>query len=287
MKSLRLTKSALRTLNAGFAGMFLFLTAATTLQLPYHFSWYILHRRLMFPSRLVLGWAQIAIWEFIPTLYPLKRIEVIYVITAATLGFLGSLLMYFLWTKRWIGKVLVGLFILTHILVGWFLSFWLGDLVRSPAEICRVAVTDNVSIRILGYGPQNESWFDNYFVLSTVDRGQTWNQVLVQYYDTWDMGPPPPDCEGQELYYQTLPNDEFIWIWTKENLSISNDGGRSWQSWTPSCGVRERCEYGSIIAVTFEDPKRGHMKASLLFKPRGVVTDLYSSDGGLTWSRVP
>jgi hypothetical protein len=275
------------TISTGFGGMLLFFAAATILQLPYHFSWYMLHRYLMVPSRLILGWIQLPLRSFVTFLYPIKYIEVVYVAVAAQLGFVLGLLVFFLWTRYRIGKLLVGVFVLSNVVIGGFVSFWLGDFVRTPTEICRIALTGGLSIRVLGYGPQNESFFDNYFILSTVDGGQTWSQALVQYYDIWDENPPPPDCEERNLHYQTLPDNKFIWLWTRENLSISNDGGYNWRSWTPACMVRVQCDYGSITAVTFEDVEMGYMNVVPFINPPGATTDLYSSDGGLTWSTMP
>ncbi len=275
-------KNPPKPLVASLVGMFLFIGAATILFLPYNYKWYVLHRYLMIPSRLIIGWVYALMLE-VGWFFRVRQLELLYVIVAAVSGFVVGGLVYFFWTRHWIGKILVVIFVLLQFLLGGFLSLFAGDFVRTSAEVCRVDVMDDVGIKILGYGTEEGSSFDNYFVLSTIDDGNSWQQAMVQSYDSWDGEPDPPDCEGEILHFETLPNNELIWMWTTSNLSVSDDGGGSWRTWRPSCGIRERCNYyGSISTVKFEDTRQGHIQIDPY--GNGPTTDIISSDGGLTWS---
>jgi hypothetical protein len=144
-------------------------------------------------------------------------------------------------------------------------------------------ITNDLTIRIVGFHSHKDPGYSvDYFVLTTTDHGNHLVQVITQDYDAWDNYHPPPDCENDQLMSRTL-DDNFIWMWTLENFSVSHDGGRSWYNWLPACKILVNCDYSSIDQVIFEDKIFGQMIVNPFRNPVGTTTHLFSTNGGITW----
>ncbi len=271
-----------KTLQAGLVGMAVFLIAGILNQIPPDFHWYLFHYNLRNFIFLMTGGIQTFIWLFVSAfIIPFEHLGYFRMVLGGVIGFAMGSLIYVFWVKHWGGKTIVIILLLINFAISAFVMILNGFIFVMPArEVCQISLEDEIKIRVIGYPSiLNSNLYGEYFVLSSIDSGQTWEQVIWQTYDAWDAYPPPPDCEGKELHFGEI-GDQFMWFWTNKNLSVSKDGGQSWQNWQPSCGVRENCDYGDILSVTFDDPQNGRMEVYLR---GGKSKEIFSSDGGLTW----
>lgn len=270
-----------KTLQAGWVGMTVFLIAGILNLIPPDFHWYGFHYNLRGFMFLITGGIQTIIWFLSILIVPFEDLDYFRIVLGVIIGFALGSLIYVFWVKHWGGKAIVIILLLFNFAIGAFVMILNGFIfVLPPSELCQIAIENDLSVRVIGYPSiLNSSNYGEYFVLSSIDNGQTWQQVFWQPYDAWDDYPPPPDCEGKELHFGEI-GEAFLWSWTKENLSVSQDGGQTWQNWQPSCRVRRDCDYGHIISVTFEDPQNGRMQ---VYVAGGNSKEIISSDGGLTW----
>jgi hypothetical protein len=270
-----------KTLQAGLVGMTVFLIAGILNQIPPDFQWYVFHYNLRSFMFIITGGIQTFIWFLSILIVPFEDLDYFRIVSGVIIGFASGSLIYVFWVKHWGGKTIVIILFLINFAISAFVMILNGFFFVMPAgEVCKIALEDDIKIRVIGYPSiLNSNLYGEYFVLSSVDDWQTWKQVMWQPYDAWDDYPPPPDCEGEDLHFAMMGED-MMWFWTDKNLSVSHDGGQSWQNWQSACGVREVCDYGHIMSVTFDDPQNGQMQ---VYVAGGNSKEIISSDGGLTW----
>ncbi len=245
----------------------LFAASVLTYFIPQQESWFVWQRRLQAMATLLLAGIIFVIESRPP--FPLFVTVGLF----AVIGFIIGLVIQKLWQQKWWGKLIIAVVLIGNMCAGLLLISVHNVLVGPAYKTCEHFVTDSKAVRVVAYPEYGMLGGGQFFFLVTRDSGETWEEFMHFRHDD----PVNPPCENIKSL-----NDQTFWAWMGWKLSITHDGGVTWQTWSPTDTWPDWqcCHYRLITNVDFQDSLRAYMQLTPIRVP---TAELYSTDGGQTW----
>jgi len=239
------------------------------LYLSPHYSWFEIKRSLMAMGQVIVGLLEVPARLLVFQFRFGASGEMVVVFIYFLLAGLGvGKATQFLWGKGTTARISIVLAFLINGAIGLFILAWSDTPVTAnPDQTCEHFISSENGLRIVEFDEIGILPGVHFFYLFTHNGGKTWEQLMtVQYGD-----PANPDCSTIAAL-----DDGFIWIWSSYGVRTTKDNGKTWAEWDWKC-----CAYGTIEKVEFQNSTDGTMK---IYPWRSQISQLFTSDGGKTWS---
>lgn len=241
--------------------------------LPPHYSWYYWQSRVNAILFLLTGLIQLfpLFLGLSLNIFPNYASEV-NLAQVAIFSLLNGTIVYVLIKLRKLGIVIFSIGLLFNF-CGSIYGF--SGMVNQPITECDQRISERSRVKILLF---EDHWSNvDIFLLSSIDSGETWNQIFFQSVDVWE-----------KYVSVTCDNighmeENFIWVLIDYYIVISEDGGDTWAIKPPKHCFREGVCFGEIQSVDFEDAQNGILTVNPW---KSDIEILKTRDGGDTWVPV-
>lgn len=241
--------------------------------LPPHYSWYYWQSRVNAILFLLTGFIQLfpLFLGFSLDIFPNYASEV-NLPQVAIFSLINGTIVYVLIKLRKLGIVIFSIGLLFNI-CGSIYDF--SGMVNQPITECDQRISGRSRVKILLF---EDHWSNvDIFLLSSIDSGETWDQIFFQNVDLWE-----------KYVHVTCDNighieENFIWVLIDYYIVISEDGGDTWAIKPPKHCFREGVCFGEIQSVDFEDAQNGILTVDPYTSD---IEYLKTTDGGNSWVPV-